>query len=115
MNTQKQVFKKLFKEDLGNHKIELALIDDIDKILDGTLSKQRSLIDQGLKISEGLLALTADYQKALMLSIDAANKAKDLGIPDAEKLFRVRADEARDFKDIVGKVSNKIDSALRAI
>lgn len=115
MSEQKTVFNKLFKADLSSQKVELAAIDDIEKILDGALAKQRSLIAQGLKISEGLLSLTADYQKALSMSIDSANKAKDLGIADAEKMFRVRAEEAKDFGGIVGKVSNQIDSALRSI
>lgn len=105
----------MFKADLASQKVEMAAIDDIEKILDGALAKQRSLIAQGLKISEGLLSLTADYQKALSMSIDSANKAKDLGIADAEKMFRVRAEEAKDFGGIVGKVSNQIDSALRSI
>ena len=113
---EKSVFSKLFtKTELGSQKIELAAIDDIEKILDSALVKQRSLIAQGLKISEGLLSLTADYQKALSMSIDAANKAKDLGIPDAEKLFRVRAEEAKDFGGIVGKVSNQLKDALHSI
>lgn len=108
----KKIGNKLF---LGTQKVELAAIDDIEKILDGALGKQRQLIAQGLKISEQLLSLTADYQKALGMSIDSANKAKDLGIPDAEKLFRVRAEEAKDYAGILGKVSNQIDSALRSI
>jgi hypothetical protein len=103
------------KSELKSNKVELALINDIDKILDGALAKQRTLITQGLKVSEQLLALTVDYQKALSISIDAANKAKELGIPDAEKLFRVRGEEAKDFKGIVGKVSQQIDTALRSI
>lgn len=115
MSEQKTVFNKLFKADLASQKVEMAAIDDIEKILDGALAKQRSLIAQGLKISEGLLSLTADYQKALSMSIDSANKAKDLGIADAEKMFRVRAEEAKDFGGIVGKVSNQIESALRSI
>ena len=115
MSEQKTVFNKLFKADLASQKVEMAAIDDIEKILDGALAKQRSLLAQGLKISEGLLSLTADYQKALSMSIDSANKAKDLGIADAEKMFRVRAEEAKDFGGIVGKVSNQIDSALRSI
>lgn len=115
MSEQKTVFNKLFKADLASQKVEMAAIDDIEKILDGALAKQRSLIAQGLKISEGLLSLTTDYQKALSMSIDSANKAKDLGIADAEKMFRVRAEEAKDFGGIVGKVSNQIDSALRSI
>ena len=115
MSEQKTVFNKLFKADLASQKVDLAAIDDIEKILDGALAKQRSLIAQGLKISEGLLSLTSDYQKALSMSIDSANKAKDLGIADAEKMFRVRAEEAKDFGGIVGKVSNQIESALRSI
>ena len=116
MTTEKLVNNILFgKTELTSQKIDLAAIDDINKILDGALAKQRSLIAQGLKISEGLLSLTADYQKALSLSIDSANKAKDLGIADAEKLFRVRGEEAKDFGGIVGKVSNQIESALRSI
>lgn len=106
----KNIFTKL-----GSHKVELASINDIEKILDGALSKQRQLISQGLKISEQLSALTVDYNKALMMSIDSANKAKDLGISDAEKMFRVRAEEAKDYASILGKVSNQIDSALRSI
>ena len=115
MSEQKTVFNKLFKADLASQKVELASIDDIEKILDSALAKQRSLIAQGLKISEGLLSLTADYQKALSMSIDSANKAKDLGITEAEKMFRVRAEEAKDFGGIVGKVSNKVADALRSI
>jgi dGTP triphosphohydrolase len=121
MSTLNNVFKKLehtdkvAKVNLESQKVELALIDDIEKLLDGNLAKQRTLIAQGLKLSDDLLALTADYQKALSLSIDAANKAKELGIPDAEKLFRVRGEEAKDFKDIVGKVSQQISTALRSI
>lgn len=115
MSEQKTVFNKLFKADLASQKVDLAAIDDINKLLDGALAKQRSLIAQGLKISEGLLDLTVDYQKALSLAIDSANKAKDLGIEDAEKLFRVRAAEAKDYKDIVGKVSNQVAASIRLI
>ena len=115
MSELKRVMDTLFKTELNSQKVELALIDDIEKILDGALSKQRNLIAQGLKISEGLSALTVDYQKGLSMSIDAANKAKELGIPDAEKMFRVRASEAKDFLDIVGKVSNQVAASLRLI
>ena len=46
---EKNVFGKLFtKTELGTHKIDLAAIDDINKILDGALAKQRSLIAQGI-------------------------------------------------------------------
>ena len=109
---QKNVLSKMYASEV---KVELALVDDIEKMLDASLSKQRTLISQGLKIAEQLLALTPEYQKALMMAIDGANKAKELGIPDAEKLFRVRAAEAKDYADILGKVSNQIDASLRSI
>lgn len=115
MQARDKILKELYQVNLSEINVELALVDDINKILDGALGKQRNLITQGLKISEQLLALTVDYQKALSISIDAANKAKDLGISDAEKMFRVRAEEARDFGEIVGKVSVQIETALRSI
>ena len=116
MNNIEEI-KKIIQEGLNlkSESVELSLINDIEKILDANLGKQRQLIAQGLKISEGLLALTVDYQKALSMAIDAANKAKELGITDAEKLFRVRGEEARDYKDIVGKVSSQIATSLRLI
>ena len=115
MQARDKILNELYQVNLSEINVELALVDDINKILDGALGKQRNLITQGLKISEQLLALTVDYQKALSISIDAANKAKDLGISDAEKMFRVRAEEARDFGEIVGKVSVQIETALRSI
>ena len=115
MQARDKILKELYQVNLSEINVELALVDDINKILDSALGKQRNLITQGLKISEQLLALTVDYQKALSISIDAANKAKDLGISDAEKMFRVRAEEARDFGEIVGKVSVQIETALRSI
>ena len=115
MQARDKILKELYQVNLSEINVELALVDDINKILDGALGKQRNLITQGLKISEQLLALTVDYQTALSISIAAANKAKDLGISDAEKMFRVRAEEARDFGEIVGKVSVQIETALRSI
>ena len=115
MQARDKILNELYQVNLSEINVQLSLVDDINKILDGALGKQRNLITQGLKISEQLLALTVDYQKALSISIDAANKAKDLGISDAEKLFRVRAEEARDFGEIVGKVSVQIETALRSI
>lgn len=109
---QKNVLGKMYASEV---KVELALVDDIEKILDSNLSNQRTLISQGLKISEQLSALTPEYRKAFSMAIDAANKAKELGIPDAEKLFRVRAAEAKDYADILGKVSNEIAASLRTI
>ena len=103
------------KSELGSQNVNLGLATDIEKLLDEVNAKRRQLSTQGLKISEQFLALTVEYNKILSMSIDAANKAKDLGIADAEKLFRVRAAEAKDYSSMVGKVSNVIADSIRSI
>jgi hypothetical protein len=103
------------KSELGSQNVNLSLADDIEKLLDGVNAKRRQLSTQGLKISEQFLALTVEYNKILSMSIDAANKAKDLGIADAEKYFRVRGAEAKDYSSVVGKVSNVIADSIRSI
>jgi vacuolar-type H+-ATPase subunit D/Vma8 len=114
-----EIYKKINtispKMELSQVEIELSLVEDINKLLDSTNAKRKQLTAQGLKISEQLLGLTVDYNKILSISIDAANKAKELGIADAEKLFRVRGSEAKDYSDTVGKVSNLIANSLHSI
>ena len=95
--------------------IELGLIDDITKMLDETNNSRRQLVTQGLKVSNDLSGLTSNYQKIISLSIDAANKAKELGLTDVEKSFRVRGAEAKDYLDTIGKVSNTVAASLRSI
>jgi hypothetical protein len=99
----------------SNQKFEFAVLQDIEKLLDDANAKRRSLQSQGLKVSEALNNLQADYGLAFSKAIDAKNKAKDLGAPDLEKLFGARADEAKDYQNVVGKASNVISSTINAI
>ncbi len=115
MNTLKTIYDKIGKTELAKHEVKLSLVDDITKLLDSTNAKRKQISAQGLKISEELLALTVDYNKILSIAIDGANKAKDLGIADAEKLFRTRGAEAKDYSTMVGKVSNVISNSIRSI
>ena len=118
MNTQREVFNKLFKEEkteLSAQKIELALIDDIEKILDKANSERRRLQSLGLKIADNLNDLQSDYDNAFMKSKNAENKAKELGAEDLRKLFGARGDEAKDYSSEVGKASNKIKAIINSI
>ena len=94
--------------------IKLAGLQDVDKLLDEANAKRRALESQGLKVAEALNNLQTDYTKAFMLAIDFRNKAKDLGATDLEKTFGARADEAKDYQQVVGKASNSISSIINA-
>ena len=114
----KKIFTKLFKEkktELASHKVELALIDDIDKILDKANSERRRLQNSALKIADDFNNLQSDYMGAFMKSKDAENKAKELGAEDLRKVFGARGDEAKDYRDQVGKAANKIKSIINSI
>ena len=87
MNTQKQVFKKLFKEDLENHKIALKNIDNLKRII----SDGKSIYDRGIDFINKKTSL---QKEAKVLNKDAKGlliggeklldefikSAKDLGI-----------------------------------
>jgi hypothetical protein len=105
----------VYKVELSTIDVELSLIDDINKLLDATNAKRKQLQSQAIKVSDSLLDLTVDYEKIFALSINGANKAKDLGIIDAEKAFRVRAEEAKDYSNVVGKASNTITNTINQI
>ena len=96
-------------------KVELALIDDIEKILDKANAERRRLQTQALKIAEDFNNLQSDYTLAFMKSKDAENKAKELGAEDLRKLFGNRGDEAKDYQNEVGKAANKIKGIINSI
>ena len=109
---------KLINEYLAKQepqKVELSLIDDIEKILDKANSERRRLQTQALKIAEVFNNLQSDYTRAFMKSKEAENKAKELGADDLRKLFGNRGDEAKDYQDVVGKAANKIKGIINSI
>ena len=103
------------KVNLESQKVELGLVDDIEKILDKANGERRRLQTQALKIAEAFNNLQSDYTRAFMMSKDAENKAKELGADDLRKLFGNRGDEASDYQNQVGKAANKIKSIINAI
>lgn len=115
MNLENNIRKQLFKTELETHKVELALIDDIEKLLDKANAERRRLQKQALKIAEDFNNLQSDYSIAFTKSKQAENKAKELGAEDLRKLFGNRGDEAKDYQNEVGKAANKIKAIINSI
>lgn len=118
MNTQNRVFKKLAeaeKTELATQKVELSLMDDVDKALDKANSKRRNLEKLAKKVSSGFNDLQSDYGLALQIAKKGEAAAKEIGAEDLRKFFGNRGDEARDYENEVGKAANKIFSAVSSI
>lgn len=111
----KSILEQVYGVNLSSQKIELGLIEDVEKLLDNANSKRRRLESLGKKLANDFNELQSDYSKAFMLAKDAENKAKELGADDLVKLFGNRGDEAKDYQDQVGKASNKISSIINSI
>ena len=90
MNTQKEVFNKLFKEEkveLAAQKIELSLVDDIVKVYNSIKSKADGLSMNARRAAQELDE-TSNKAKQLLKEIEKSesdskklvNSAKDLGI-----------------------------------
>ena len=110
MNTQKQVFKKLFKEDLENHKIELETV----KIGDYTSKAnqiQKDFEDEYKKQILGVQSLVVKYNNMIADLADSfdseieqyKSKVKDLGIDYNSTPMSKLADAGR--KSIMNKPS----------
>ena len=118
MKTQRKVFNKLFKEDkteLSAEKVELSLMNDVDKALDKANAKRRNLEKIAKKVSDDFNNLQSDYAIALQIAQKGEKAAKEIGSEEARKFFGNRGDEAKDYGSEVGKAANKIFSAVSNI
>ena len=84
MSTLKSIGNKLFKTELSNQKVELALTDDFDKLFnkgnDDNETIGKSLIDNLAKAEANYKQNIQVLQNAKKISEDLVSKAKDLGI-----------------------------------
>ena len=107
-----EIIQESKKTELKAEKVELALIDDIEKLLDKGLAEKRK--------SEKIIRKAADeLREGSQFLADAASKAqkavkaaKELGAKEAVTLFTVRLKEAQDFQDDMLKASNKVLAAI---
>ena len=108
-NLAKEEFEKT---NLTIHKVELGLIDEVEKKLDKANSERRKLQTEAIKIADAFNDLQAPYNIAFKQAKDAENMAKELGAEDIRKLFGARGDEAKDYSKQVGAAANKIKSII---
>jgi hypothetical protein len=73
---EKQVFSKLFKTELGTHKVDLALFDDIKKSV-LTAKDLKEKIESNFTLANGGLRAVADFEKFYG---SAVSKANELGV-----------------------------------
>ena len=95
MNTQREVFNKLFKEEkteLATQKIELGLIDDLDKKLNSFKSKNKeigSYLEQILKLKSkfknDFKSLDKEYDNLINGYDELLKKANEIGADDISK------------------------------
>ena len=98
MQTEKLVFNKLFKkEELATEKIELGLIDDIQKNIDAG----------GKSLSEALTKATLaenSLKRASMDAKDGVEKAKFLGLDS--KTFELKLTQANELLNRATKIKS---------
>ena len=93
MNTQKEVFKRLFnaeKTELSNQKIELATQKQVFAATDSLISGQKD-------VDKGRSKLEQSYPNALKIISEIESQAKELGI---------NANEIKGFQSLVSEAKN---------
>ena len=85
---EKNVFGKLFtKTELGTHKVDLALVDDIKKMYAPLGGRFLSLESDLFDVKKRMLDLKKEFEQA-SVKIEQANKmAKDLGANEVLNLL----------------------------
>jgi len=102
------IIKRLDGLKLSSQKVELAVLQDIEKILDKANSQRKQLDTRLRKLAGEYNELQTPYNIAFQKANTAENQAKDLGAFDAAKLFFNRGSEAKDFSKEVGKKGQKL-------
>ena len=103
------------KELLSVQKVELALIDDIDKLLDNASRTVKSADKKLISANQELLSATAPVQSARQKIADALKMAKELGADEAIRLFNVRMEEVKYYDDIISSAHSKIDQGINEL
>lgn len=111
MQTEKLVFNKLFKkEELATQKIELALIDDLEKEYAKIVNSTKQIVSEGTRIGKEIFNFRDIYSVDAGKFIDLKSKyiiiAKDLGVnidPKFEKALNDLSEAKNTFKSLVGR------------
>ena len=118
----KQTFAEYEKEvkeykafNLKAEKVELALIDDIEKLLDNASKIIKSADKKLISANQELLSATAPVQGARQKIADALKMAKELGADEAIRLFSVRMEEVKYYDDIISSAHTKVNQGINEL
>ena len=114
--TYEEYAKELKEFNLSKvERVELALIDDIDKLLDNASRTVKSADKKLISANQELLSATAPVQSARQKIADALKMAKELGADEAIRLFNVRMEEVKYYDDIISSAHTKIDQGINEL
>ena len=98
------------KTELKAEKVELALVDDIEKAYDKAQSLEKNVSKAVSKLRSDVLKTSDAWDKVEVLSMKGLKAAKELGIKEGEKLFNSRGSDAevniKEMKAILGKIDS---------
>jgi hypothetical protein len=108
MSTLKNVGNKLFKTELESHKVELGLIQDLNKESDRVALKTKEIASEGQRIGRELFnfrdTYNVDAAKLINLIADYKKMSKELGIDIDAKYDKILNDlsEAKStYRDLI--------------
>lgn len=96
-------------------RVELALIDDIDKLLDNAGKTVKSADKKLISANQELLSATSPVAGARLKIGDALKMAKELGADEAIRLFNVRMEEVKYYEDMISAAHTKIDQGINEL
>jgi phage shock protein A len=123
MNTRKTIYDKLFTEkvELAKHEVELALIDDIKKLMNSALSRKAEFQKFAQTVQQQLDNLRVssnmwnrDLSEAQTLISNLVVKAKEIGVavPNEvlayEKIIKEGVSETKNYSNIVAKIKSEL-------
>ena len=115
MNTTKSVYNKLFSEDkveLGKHEVELAIADDLKKLMQEALSNKNKYtaealraVDQIKKAKNIAIDWRTNLQDASKKLNDVIVRAKEIGIDVPKEILAYQDVVSKGIKDSAAYVT----------
>ena len=111
MSTEKIVMNSLFgKTELKSEKVELALIDDLEKEYTKIVNSTKQIVSEGTRIGKEIFnfrdVYAVDGGKFIDLKFKYMTMAKDLGVnidPKFDKALNDLSEAKNTFKNLVGR------------
>ena len=100
---------KIIKESQKPKKVELGLVDDIDKLMDKASSSEKAIVKALSTAQQKVVDSIEEYGKVFKLAQEGLKAAKELGVDTAIKLFNTRKADAEVNIKALNSIRTKID------